>query len=187
MNSNRKDGNGRYIIDSRQRTWLEGLLKNNGKTHTFIMFHGPAYPIGHHYGESLDANPEERDALMSILDKYNVTATIVGHEHNYNRRLIDHTFSSDNRTFENYIYQLTIGVSGASKSMGVIDSRNVVVGPVGEQHYLIVDIIEDWSIFTVNDIKNNQLDFVVHRSPIRSPIPYKIILNYTWWYLEVLG
>ena len=115
LNSNRKDGNGRYIIDSRQRTWLEGLLKNNGKTHTFIMFHVPAYPIGHHYGESLDANPEERDALMSILDKYNVTAIIVGHEHNYNRRLIDHSFSSNDRTFENYIYQLTIGVSGVFK------------------------------------------------------------------------
>ena len=105
---------------------------------------------------------------MSILDKYNVTAIIVGHEHNYNRRLIDHSFSNNDQTFENFIYQFTIGVSGSSKSMSVIDSRNVVVGPVGEQHYLIVDIKEDWPIFTVNDIKNNQLDFVVHRSPIKA-------------------
>ena len=186
LNSNRKDSNGRYIIDSRQRNWLEGLLKNNGKTHTFVMFHVPAYPIGHHYGESLDANPEERDALMSILDKYNVTATIVGHEHNYNRRLIDHSFSSNNRTFENFIYQLTIGVSGASKSMSVTDSRNVVVGPAGEQHYLIVDIIEDWSIFTVNDINNNQLDFVVHRSPIKPDHLQETLIPHgaIWKYLD---
>lgn len=186
LNSNRKDSKGRYIIDSRQRNWLEGLLKNNEKTHTFVMFHVPAYPIGHHYGESLDANPEERDALMSILDKYNVTATIVGHEHNYNRRLIDHSFSSNNRTFENFIYQLTIGVSGASKSMSVTDSRNVVVGPAGEQHYLIVDIIEDWSIFTVNDINNNQLDFVVHRSPIKPDHLQETLIPHgaIWKYLD---
>ena len=70
--------------------------------------------------------------------------------------------------------------------MSVTDSRNVVVGPAGEQHYLIVDINEDWSIFTVNDIKNNQLDFVVHRSPIK-PDPLQDTLiphGAIWKYLD---
>ena len=164
LNSDRKDRNNNYIIGSDQRIWLEGLLKNNDKAHAFVLFHVPAFPIGHHYGDSLHLNQKERNALWKILDKYHVSAVFVGHEHNYNRRLIDHTFSSNTIAFKNFIYQSTIGVSGSGKNMSVIDSQNLKAGPFGDQHYLIVDIFDDWAAFTVNDIKNNQLDFFIHHS-----------------------
>ena len=186
LNSDRKDHNNHYFIGHDQRIWLEGLLKNNDKAHTFVLFHVPAFPIGHHYGESLDANHRERDELWHILDKYNVTAVFVGHEHNYNRRLIDQTFSSSNRTFKNFVYQLTIGLSGAAKNMSVMDSRNIASGPYGDQHYLIVDIIDEWALFTVNNTNNHQLDFFIQRSSIKHGLLEEAFIRHgdDWKYLD---
>ena len=83
------------------------------------MFHVPAYPMGAHYGGSLDRNPTQRDALWKILDENNVTAVFVAHEHNYNRRLIDKKFFNTATTkFNNAIYQLTTGGAGASFPIG---------------------------------------------------------------------
>lgn len=164
LNSDRKDQNNNYIIGCDQRRWLEDLLKNNDKTHTFVLFHVPAFPIGQHYGDSLHINQKEKDALWQILDKYGVSAVFVGHEHNYNRRLIDYSFSSNNSIFNNFIYQLTIGVSGSYRHTGVTDARNVQAGPFGDQQYLIVDIFEDWAVFTANNVQNRQLDFFIHHS-----------------------
>lgn len=170
LNSDRKDANGKYVIDAGQRAWLESVLKNNGKTHNFIQFHVPAYPIGAHYGASLDANPSQRDAVWDIIDKYNVTAVLVGHEHNYNRRTINSSFNGSGYTFENSIYQLTIGGGGAPLSSTNRDSRNVVVGPKASYHYTIVDIADGNATFTVYDINNNQLDsFSVTRGGATPP------------------
>lgn len=159
LNSNRKDDYHRYIIDSKQRAWLAALLKNNGKTHNFVMFHVPAYPIGPHYGESLDENPAERDALWAILDKYNVTAVFVSHEHNYNRRIIDNSFSDNGYTFNNQINQITLGGAGAPLSAHVLDSRNVVAGPYRVYHYMIVDVVDEVAAFKVYDINNELIDY----------------------------
>lgn len=170
LNSDRTDANGKYIIDANQRAWLESILQNNGKTHNFVQFHVPAYPIGAHYGSSLDANPAQRDAVWDILDKYNVTAVLVGHEHNYNRRQINSTFNGNGYTFDNSIYQLTIGGGGAPLSSTNSDSRNVIVGPKANYHYMVVDIADGTATFTVYDINNNQLDsFSVTRGGTTPP------------------
>lgn len=158
LNSDRKDANGKYVINSTQRTWLEGLLNNNGKTHSFVIFHMPAYPVGAHAGNSLDGNPAERDALWAIVDKYNVTAVLVGHEHNYNRRLVDTSFSTGDYTFENQIYQLTLGGAGAPLNSLAINTKGVVVGPKAVYHYMVVDIAGSLASFKVYDENNNELD-----------------------------
>lgn len=170
LNSNRKDANGKYIIDANQRAWLESILQNNGKTHNFVQFHVPAYPIGSHYGSSLDANPAQRDAVWDIFDKYNVTAVLVGHEHNYNRRRIDTSFNANGYTFDNSIYQLTIGGGGAPLSSTNSDSRDVIVGPVAKYSYMVVDIADATATFTAYDVNNVQIDsFTVTRGGATPP------------------
>ncbi|MEI5908616.1 DNRLRE domain-containing protein [Bacillus spongiae] len=170
LNSDRKDNRGNYIIDSSQRAWLESVLHNNGKTHNFVQFHVPAYPIGAHYGRSLDENSIERDALWDIFDKYNVTAVMTGHEHNYNRREIDSSFNNNGYTFENNINQLTIGGAGAPLSSTVRDSKNVDVGPLSSYHYMVVDVVDEVAEFKLYDINSNLLDsFTVNRDADSAP------------------
>ena len=170
LNSDRRDTNGKYIIDTNQRTWLKRVLENNGMTHNIVQFHVPAYPIGHHYGRSLDANALQRDALWDILDANNVTAVMVGHEHNYNRRKIDSTFNGNGYKFGNTIYQLTIGGGGAPLSSTNTDPTNVVVGPIVSYQYTVVDIADGKATFTTYDINNNLLDsFTVNRGLAMPP------------------
>lgn len=158
LNSNRKDKRKHYTIDFYQRQWFENVLKESTKTHAFVMFHIPAFPIGPHYGGSLDANPKERDALWSIIDKYKVTSVFTSHEHNYNRRLINSSFSGGGYKFEKEIYQITSGGSGAPLKKNVKDNRGVKSGPFGIYHYIVVDIINKTAQFSVCSIKNELLD-----------------------------
>lgn len=95
------------LINSVQREWLEqDLTLNRKKKHKFIFFHAPAYPASLHIGSSLDAYPAERDALWEILDRYNVSGVFVGHEHFFNRRLVN---SSVYAGATSLIYQFTVG------------------------------------------------------------------------------
>ncbi|MWC29647.1 DNRLRE domain-containing protein [Paenibacillus sp. MMS18-CY102] len=158
LNSDRTDANGKYVINSAQRTWLQSNLQNNGKTHNFITFHVPAYPIGAHYGSSLDANPAERDAFWSVVDSNNVTAVLVGHEHNYNRRKIDSSFNANGYSFTHNIQQVTLGGAGAPLSSTKTDAKGVQVGPVTSYHYMVVDVADETATFTVYDINGNVID-----------------------------
>jgi len=171
VNSDRKDANGKYIVDSTQRAWLEGLIKNNGKAHTFVQFHVPAYPIGAHYGNSLDGNKVQRDALWDIFDNNtNVSAVLVGHEHNYNRRVIDGSFSANGYTFGRSVNQVTLGGAGAPLTSSVSNSQGVVVGPKANYHYMVVDVADNVATFNVYDINNNKLDsFTVNQGATTAP------------------
>jgi 3',5'-cyclic-AMP phosphodiesterase len=100
LDSIKPDG---HQVSETQRAWLEQNLAANRKENTFVFFHEPAFPTGAKIGESLDADPGERNALWQILDKYNVTAVFNGHEHIVSRRKID---SSIFPGAKNSIYQL---------------------------------------------------------------------------------
>lgn len=158
LNSIRRDDSRSYVVDSNQRAWLESLLRNSQQTHCFVMFHVPAYPAGRHYGNALDRNPGERDALWAILDRYNVTAVFNGHEHYYNRRLVDSSFSSGRHIFNNEIYQITTGGAGAPLDSGVRDDRNIVAGPISTHHYVAVDVRGRTASFNVYDVHNRLID-----------------------------
>jgi 3',5'-cyclic-AMP phosphodiesterase len=84
-----------------QLAWLEGQLQNNPNRYTFVYSHDPAFPIGPHVGSALDVYPAERDAFWAMLKQYGVTAYICGHEHLYNRQIIDG------------VPQLVVGTSGS--------------------------------------------------------------------------
>lgn len=84
-----------------QLDWLEQDLKANTQPYSIVLTHDPAFPVGPHKGESLDAHPADRDRLWQLLKKYKVTAFIAGHEHLYNRSVQDG------------VTQLIIGTSGS--------------------------------------------------------------------------
>jgi predicted phosphodiesterase len=95
-----------HTVNSDQRSWLEQDLAANAKENTFVFFHEPAFPVSKKIGDSLDANPSDRNALWKILDDFNVTAVFSGHEHLFARKKIDASvFSGANHE----IYQFTVG------------------------------------------------------------------------------
>lgn len=155
LNSNRMDDKDRYIVDVEQRNYLENKLKGSHQAYHFVMLHVPAYPSSVHYGKSLDAKPAERDAFWGLLDRYKVSAVFVGHEHNYSRRAVDSSFSSQ---FQNQVYQLTVGGAGAPLYAKVKDRKNIISGPKAVYHYMVVDVNAGQAEFKVYDIDNNQID-----------------------------
>lgn len=96
-----------HQINNTQRAWLEkDLSANANKKKTFVVFHEPAFPVSSKIDESLDVEPDQRNALWSILDKYSVTAVINGHEHIVSRRKIDSLVYPGAK---NAIYQFVFG------------------------------------------------------------------------------
>lgn len=164
LNSVRRNCRNNYVIDINQLIWLENLLKNNRQEHCFVAFHVPAYPTGHHYCDSLDSVPDMRDALWSIIDKYNVTAVFAAHEHNYSHRIIDESFSCKSYTYKNHIHQIITGGAGAPLHTRPKDLRKVVKGPLKVYHYVAVDVGDSSVVFNVYDVKNNLIDsFQINR------------------------
>ncbi|HBW33919.1 metallophosphoesterase [Desulfosporosinus sp. BICA1-9] len=157
-----------YVIEEKQRNWLEDKLKSSDKKYNFVMFHVPAFPVSHHFGDCLDQDPIERYLLWDILDKYNVTALFNGHEHIYSRRVINGAF---NTTFKNDIIQITTGGAGANIYGYVTDTRNNLTGPLGIYHYVVVDVYDRILSFKVFDIDSNIIDcFTVEKRRKIKPI-----------------
>lgn len=99
-------------IDKNQREWLRKDLESarkRGMKHIFVFFHEPAYPNGGHTHDTLNLYPNERDAFWKILDDYRVDAVFCGHEHNYNRTLVDKRI---NPNWRSRIYQIITGGAG---------------------------------------------------------------------------
>ena len=111
-----------HEIGPDQLAWLENDLANNTKENTFIFYHEPAFPMSYKIGQSLDYHAKERDALWSILDKYNVTAVFNGHEHIYSRQLINQAqFPAATNTIQQFI----IGNTDAYEKQNVKISGSV--------------------------------------------------------------
>jgi len=123
-----------HVINSIQRAWLEEDLSANTKENVFVFFHAPAFPVGRKIGNSLDSNPEERNALWEILDRHNVAVVFSGHEHLFARRLIDSAVSSDT---QNKIYQIILGNTDAYSIPKPIQSLEYYYH---QKSYLIVNV-----------------------------------------------
>jgi hypothetical protein len=159
LNANRCGKNGGYAINLEQRNWLENNLKASDKKYNFVMMHVPAFPTGHHYGECLDVNPKDRDALWKIFEKYEVTAVFTGHEHNYCRRRVDKAFNVNGvLEIEKPIYHITTGGAGTSLNAHNADVRSVEMGPLPLYHYSVMDISDDKVFLHVYDKENNLID-----------------------------
>jgi hypothetical protein len=189
LNSNRSGSNGSYAITTQQLTWLESTLKSSNMKFNFVMFHVPAFPTGHHYGESLDGSQSERNALWSVLDRYNVTAVFVGHEHNYCRRLIDSTLNINGLSIKNPIYQITTGGGGSALNAHITDVKNALVGPLAAYHYVVLDVNDDGAAIHVYDKDNNIIDSCslipnIDNSEIGTKFDILIPMGARWKYLD---
>lgn len=81
-----------HKVIAEQYEWLEGVLSSSGYKHKFVFIHHPLFPEkgrGHHYGDSLDKYPKERDRLQALFVKHKVTIVFQGHEHLYLRKTVD--------------------------------------------------------------------------------------------------
>ncbi|MGC1454475.1 MAG: metallophosphoesterase [Nitrospirota bacterium] len=79
-------------ITGEQFKWLETVLANSAQKHKFVFLHHPLYTDlgkGHHAHDSLDRYPESRDRIESLFAKFKVDAVFAGHEHYYQRRMVD--------------------------------------------------------------------------------------------------
>jgi hypothetical protein len=124
----------RHVIGSVQRDWLEKDLTENAKENVFVFFHAPAFPVSEKIKNSLDCNPEERDAFWQIIDEHNVTAVFSGHEHIFERRLID---SSVFPGAQSEIYQFGVGNTDAYSILKPIQSVEYYYRP---KSYLVVNV-----------------------------------------------
>lgn len=189
LNSIRTGKTGSYSVDAKQRQWLEEVLSGSTRKYHFVMLHIPAFPVGSHYGCSLDADVEERNALWKILDNHKVTAVFAGHEHNYCRRLIDKTFESSSLPIKNSKYHITAGGGGASLSAKVADTKNIINGPFAVQHFAVVDVSNAEAALRVYDIENKLIDICslsfVSSEPQIGPSNYLLIQQGAEWrYLD---
>ncbi len=99
-----KKGNFPGRIMDNQIIWLEKDLKKArdlGIKHIFIFGHQPIFPISekdiidysNHASDKLKNDIKyRRKKIWSIFTKYNVDAAFFGHEHNYSRTIIKHTW-----------------------------------------------------------------------------------------------
>ena len=74
------------------REWLKHDLEASSKPWKLVTGHEPAFPqpdqdwkVGRHLGDSLDRDPENRDAFWTLLEQQGVAAYICGHTHRYSR------------------------------------------------------------------------------------------------------
>jgi hypothetical protein len=82
-------------ITTQLYTWLQADLAATDKPFIFIFMHEPAFPYNHHYGDSLDRYPTNRNAFWSLLESEKVTAVFNGHTHYYSKHQGDvrgHTY-----------------------------------------------------------------------------------------------
>ena len=105
-----------HQIGPDQLAWLEKDLSANTKENTFVFFHEPAYPMSYKIGQSLDVFQDKRNALWTILDKYNVTAVFNGHEHIFSRQSIE---ADDFPGAQNVINQFIVGNTDADERVDV--------------------------------------------------------------------
>ena len=79
------DGYADFAVDSAQYRWLQSDLAETGQIWKFVFFHFPAYSSGGGYG----SDPEVQAYLVPIFRQYGVDIVFNGHEHNYQRNMVD--------------------------------------------------------------------------------------------------
>jgi predicted phosphodiesterase len=82
--------------------WLENDLKQTDKQFIFVIGHEPIISIMdyhsgrlRHKGDNLDKYPENASRFMELLRKYNVSAYLCGHTHNFSYAKINGVWQLD--------------------------------------------------------------------------------------------
>lgn len=150
-----------HKVSDTQLEWIRANAGND-KKHTLFFVHEPPYPTGSGVGSSLDSNRLQRNKLWDLVDSLPGPMLFNGHEHNYTRRHIDHTFNSTvSGTAFQYgktVYQVTAGSFGAPLYKQYTSKKNVDVAPIPEYHYAVVDIADSRITVNVYNLDGKVLD-----------------------------
>jgi hypothetical protein len=149
-------------IRGRQLKWFN-IVSSESKQYKLVFLHSPAYPTGHHIDSSLDIYPEKRDRFWNVVDKNNIDLVFTGHEHNYSRRIIDSSFSTENYQFKRGVTQIVTGGAGGPLMDTFEDRRGVIVPPISLFHYVIVDVYGDNLNVTAVSLEGDVIDrFIIY-------------------------
>jgi 3',5'-cyclic AMP phosphodiesterase CpdA len=91
-----------------QLGWLARDLSQSSQTFKFVVGHEPAFPLIKHVGDSLDADPENRDAFWRILTDNGAQAFFCGHTHNLSHVIKKGVYQFDAGTVNNDNMSVTI-------------------------------------------------------------------------------
>jgi 3',5'-cyclic-AMP phosphodiesterase len=153
-----------HRIDREQLLWLQEITASD-KRFKIAFIHSPAFPTGAHLGNCLDRYPEDRDKFWQLVDSCGIDIVFSGHEHNYSRRMIDSSFSSDNKAYTRNVYQIITGGGGEKLKHKFRSKEGVLVPPVDEYHFVVVDIEPEGIKVTAINIKGKTLDeFEMYRT-----------------------
>jgi Predicted phosphohydrolases len=120
----------KHRIVKKQLLWFEEVASANIKN-KIVFVHSPAFPTGAHFSHCLDSYPKDRDAFWNIVQNCNIDIVFSGHEHNYSRRKIE---------YKKGIYQVITGGSGEKLRDKFKDKKGVIIGPIAEYHFVMVDV-----------------------------------------------
>jgi hypothetical protein len=146
-----------HRIENDQLEWLEKAASADIKN-KIVFVHSPAFPTGAHLGRCLDSYPAGRDCFWKIIDKCNVNIVFSGHEHNYSRRIIDSSFNNGGNGFKASVCQVITGGGGEKLKDTYKDKEGVVVPPIGEYHFVIVDIVTEGIFVSAISAEGKKLD-----------------------------
>jgi 3',5'-cyclic-AMP phosphodiesterase len=154
----KKDERFAHTIDEIQRDWFQLDLEKNKKALLhFVFFHEPPFPCSGYFGASLDRNPDNRDAVCNILDKYRIDMLFNGHEHNYSRIYVDNKLQPN---MKNGFWQIISGGAGSAShpQNQKVPWVNLVEKFSRDYHYVIVDVKGKKAVITVFNDKNEVID-----------------------------
>lgn len=117
-------------ITGKQLLWFKEAASADIKNKV-VFVHSPAFPTGAHLGHCLDLYPEDRDVFWKIVQESNIDIVFSGHEHNYSRREIG---------LKKPICQIIAGGGGEKLRDKFGSRKGVIVAPVAEYHFVIVDV-----------------------------------------------
>ena len=136
----------KHKIEGDQLDWLKSNIDPEKSYHLFFL-HEPPYPTGAEAGNSLDSAPEARDAFWEVVDNSNNPIVFCGHEHNYSRRLVDSSFNQKiggkSFKYDKAVMQVISGGFGAPLYTEYTEKKNMIIPPIPQYHYTVVDMNED--------------------------------------------
>lgn len=170
-------GNRNGYIMKNQMKWLAKDLaaaRKRGVEHIFICGHDMAFPTGGHADDAMWWNGLNdpsipsgdvvamRERFMKLVNDYQVTALLFGHEHNYSRTVIDH---SVDKAMQHPVTQIISGGAGAPfyPQDTEVPWRSAVKKHAMTYHYVLFKVDGPKVKFSVIDLEGQVIDSAILR------------------------